>query len=112
LSKLFGTRPEDELQALAIGLTYKLARVMSGAGVMSDLDVGNAERMVSPLRSWIGPDQFLNHLGAIERETRRMAEESQAVLKSGSVLRGEPRRAVSEMSDEELLQELFGEMQP
>lgn len=112
LSKLFGTQPEDELEALAIGLTYKLARVMSGAGVMSDLDVGNAERMVSPLRSWIGPDQFLNHLGAIERETRRMAEESKAVLKSGSVLRGEPRRAVSEMNDEELLRELLGEMQP
>lgn len=115
LTKLFGTKPEDELEALSIGLIYKFARLLSGQGVMSDMDIRNAERMVSPLRSWIGSDQFLNHLNVLEREATRIAKESEEMLRAGSVLKDAPpgrtKRQASELSDEELIRELYEELQ-
>lgn len=111
LAKLFGTKPEDALEALSIGLTYRLARIYSGGGAMSDLDIRNAERMVSPLRSWIGADQFMNHLDAIEREARQMMEQSEQILRSNSVFpESKKQKPVAEMDNNELLQELFREL--
>lgn len=81
----FSTKPEDDLEAYSIGLTYRMARVISGTGVLSDKDIAEAERLVSPLKSMRGADQFLNHLNVIEHEAYSKAHAASKILQSGQV---------------------------
>jgi len=85
LMKKFSTKPEDDLEAYSIGLTYRMARVISGTGVLSDKDIAQAERLVSPLKTMRGADQFLNHLNAIEHEAYSRAHAASRILQSGQV---------------------------
>ena len=85
LMKKLSTKAEDDLEAYSIGLTYEMARVLSGTGVLSDKDIEQAERLVSPLRSMRGADQFLNHLAVIENKAYSSARASSKVLQSGKV---------------------------
>lgn len=106
LTSLLDTKPDDELEALTIGLTYRVARAVSGAGVLSDNDIAFAERLVGGLRGASGSQQFLNHLGVIEREMRRRSRSARGLLESKQGASGAGQKSLQDMSINELLQQL------
>ncbi len=79
------TDPEDKIQALAIGLTYNVARQLSGSGTMSDMDIKAAKDLVGGLKNAGGARQFLNHLSVIETEMGRRARQSSEALETGKM---------------------------
>ena len=107
LSKMLDTKPADELEALTIGLTYRVARAVSGPGVLANQDVEFAERMVGGLKSASGSVQFMNKLGIIEREMRRRARSARNILSNKGVPAPEgaaPAKDLGQMSIQELMQ--------
>lgn len=109
LQQMLDTKPADELEALTIGLTYRVARAVSGPGVLANQDVEFAERMVGGLKSASGSVQFMNKLGIIEREMRRRARSARSLLETKGRPQGEAAPAnkpLSEMTIEELMREL------
>jgi hypothetical protein len=82
---LANTDPEDEIQSLTIGLTYNIARELSGTGALSNQDLDAAEKMVGGLKNSSGSRQFLNHLKVIEDQMRRRAEMSSEMLSTGKL---------------------------
>ncbi len=115
-SKVLNTKTRDESEAAYELLVYLQARAMDPSGPLDLKVVENARKVLGDLNSFsTGPQQMLNKLQVVQTNAERNIRRARQRIKGGvEAYINEPSqdKAVSEMSEEELLQTILGGRTP
>lgn len=118
-SKFLNTKPRDNAEALYEVLVYAQAKAMDPTGALDLKVVQNARETIGSLDGFsTGPQQMLNKLDQIERMASRNIRRARRRLSGGvqSFLQDEPYasggKPLSEMTEEELMQQIVGGANP